>query len=77
MGAVVSLFPHKEAEVDALTDLLLAMSEDSELALVHKDADGRITIQHWGDTTTPASRLRLFAEVTARMAIENEITNGH
>ncbi len=76
MGNVVR-FPNRDAEVEALTDLLLEMSKSSELALVHKAPDGRITIQHWGDETTPASRLRLFAEATARMAIENEMTNGH
>ena len=76
MGTVISLERTKPAEVEALTDLLLDMSEHSELALVHKSADGRLTIQHWGSEVTLASRLRLFAEATSRMAIENELEHG-
>jgi hypothetical protein len=75
MGTVVE-FPRRE-EVIALTDLLLKMSKDSELALIHKDSNGLITVQHWSEHPTTASRMRLFAQAVLAEATENERHNGH
>ena len=40
--------------------------------MIVKDKNGKLTVQQWGDTATTASGLRLMAEATITLALENE-----
>jgi hypothetical protein len=60
-------------ETNKLTNLLARIDQEGcELALIVKDKNGKLTVQQWGDTATTASGLRLMAEATITLALENE-----